>query len=155
MKRIIKFLTIFSSIAIMSCKEKPLLLLDEFYSYESYAEVVGLYLNSEIILGNTDGLLYVKLPDYKHLNEEGDIRLLFYEDQLASVGFFPKDTGRYFAKVERKFRLRLPLGEELVFENLSVLKSNEWEKEICYGCRKYFVSWSDKRLLGKYGDKVW
>lgn len=155
MKRFIKFLSIFFSVAIMSCKEKPLPLLDGFYSYESYAVVVGSWPNSEIILGNRDGLLYVNIPDYKHFNEKGEIRLLFYEDQLASVGFFPKDTNRYFTKVDSMFERRLPLGEELVFGNLSVLKSNEWKKEICYGCREYFVSWSDKRLLEKYGDKIW
>jgi len=155
MKKLVEFLSILSLVAAISCEEKPLLLIEGFYSYDNYTHVANSNLNSEIILGNRDGLLYVKIPDNRHLYEDGEVKLMFYEDQLASVGFFPNDTSQYFTKIDSLIGRRMLMEEEIILGNLSIFKSNEWKKEICYGCSEFFISWSDVRLLEKYKGKIW
>lgn len=139
---------------LFGCNNSSVNLFNDFYSYRSIDSTLNNYQNFETF-GKKQGLFYATIPEYKYLNEKGKLKLLFYENQLASVGFFPADTTSFYRKIDSVYSRRIKMGEKIEEGNKIIEKSYEWDKELCYSCKYYFISWSDKSLLKKYESKIW
>ena len=145
--RVLLFSVIFF---LMACSDKEQLhLIDKFSSYQSQADVKQIVGNIEFN-GKKEGLSTGRV-DYEHLSEKGKLGLLFYEDQLISVGFYPIDTISYLDKLEEVFGR--VIEEKLIsYKGVMIQKGFDYEMGSIGGM---FVSWTDPNLQKDYEGRIW
>lgn len=147
--RIIIFIVIIVLFNCCTKKKEQLQLVDNFYSYQSHDDVRHI-VDSIEFKGIRGGLSTGKV-DFKHLSEDGKLGLLFFEDQLVSVGFYPKDTTSYLNKLEEMYG-PLTLEEPINYNGVLIQKGFDYEMGSIGGL---FISWADPDLKNKYEGKVW
>jgi hypothetical protein len=142
------------SFILMSCNKSPIKLVDNFYSYQNINQTLTSFKSVET-WGKKEGFFVASISEYYFFKEKGKVALVFFEDQLASVVFYPKDTGRFYQKIDSIYAKKINMDEKFEIGNKVLSKSYDTDKDFCYSCKKYYVAWSDKRLMKKYDNNIW
>ncbi|MEQ8245532.1 hypothetical protein [Fulvivirga sp.] len=103
------------------------------------------------VRGNEERLSTVA-TNYSHLGENGRLGLLFYEDKLVAVGFYPVDSSAYLDKLEIELGLSLSKQDSIIDHDKIITKGYDYEMGSIGG---FFISWMDSNLRDKYKGTVW
>ena len=125
-------------------------LVDDFYSHQTWNDVERVVSVELEFNGKRNGLSSTLFP-YQHLGEPGRLGLIFFENNLAAVGFYPEDSSSYLHKVNTNF-VRLSPQDSLVINGVLVSSGNNYGIDEYHG---FYVSWSDIELVEEYKNHIW
>lgn len=140
-----------SFIFLLGCTNSQVHLIDNFYSYQTHNELRQL-INDPISKDGDENHLSRIVTHYNHIGQEGKLELLFFDDQLVGVGFYPNDSLEYFNQL--KTNLNISFEENTIIFTDKVAISKEYDYEMG-GVGGVFVSWVDSGLADKYKSKIW
>jgi hypothetical protein len=81
----------------------------------------------------------VTISHYKHLDEDGELILHFFNDRLESTWFFPENYSNYTSKLQKEAGLTVSSSGTLIPPFTEIITTADYRN------RKY-VRWSDNRL---------
>ncbi len=136
---------------ILGCSSKnSVRLLDDLQSYQTQSDVIELLGDSIEFSGNRSGLSRAQV-NYEHLDEKGKLGLLFFEDKLAAVGFYPSDTSAYLHKLSKQTG-HIFSNSPIFLEGVEIGKGYDYEMGSIGGL---YISWGDRDLVKRYEGTVW
>jgi hypothetical protein len=97
------------------CKQGGVKLLDDFVSCSNEVEIYNFLHHKNIAWHEVErssldpedkrppfNVLRIMLPDYSHQGIDGELIVLFYNDRLTSVTFYPFDANKYISRIREK-----------------------------------------------------
>ncbi len=139
------------TIFCFSCSNNPVHLIDQFYSYQSHDDIVKIMGSSDISFTGQESGLSRAEADFNHLSEEGKIGFIFFENKLAAVGFYPRDTLSYQMKISKEFG-EIKTNKPIINNGVLIQRGYDYEMGSIGG---FFISWSDDSLIKQYKNKIW
>lgn len=140
-------------------REWPSRLIDKTYSYQSLERVQR---ETGIRSWNTledrrplpsdtrppFRIFRISVPDYTDLGYKGELRLMFFNDRLMRVAFYPEDLAGYKQAVQEKEGFRFSDADDAdIGRDTHVWIGKELDKRM-------YIGWEDKRLKKEYDDWV-
>ena len=137
-------------LVMLGCDSKsPQKLVNGFFSYQTQNEVRKVVGSDIEFFGNIDGLSKARV-NHIHLSENGKFGFIFFENKLAAVGFYPKDTLSYLNKMIDKYGVSM--NNSFIYNGIEIQRGYDHEIGSIGG---FYISWSDPELVKKYKNKVW
>lgn len=128
-------------------------LIDGFQSYQNPAEVKDI-LNARHVQFRIEetkqnpptdrrppfNVVTIAVADYSHLGASGGLVLEFFNNRLMSARYYPKETGKYLAEMERTKGVKLGQNAEASLGKYTRIWLFQDQAQ------KQYIGWEDKRL---------